>query len=675
MPKIRKKTSNRVKLKDRVSIAKKVKETRRKRSKAAKKNVQWKSKTPKDPGIPNDFPYKDEILAEVAEERRRAAEEKERKKAEKRASRMGVQVEDLNDDVEMEDDTPIGKNKLDVGADAIAGLAARTMKGKLQSREREAELSEEDEEESDSDEEAPLLINRELSNFQSVLDASDVLLEVLDARDPLETRSTFLEDYAKEKGMKVMFVLNKIDTCPREAISSWLSHLRSEQVAAFPFKASSSFIPGAENGKGKSKTPANDSLGAESILACVGEWAKAKEGETPLTIAVAGITNVGKSALINSLAKRSALDVYTQATASRGPTTTELPQEITLESANGKTIRLIDTPGISFEYDPEDAHADQSRGRDILLRSRGRIDKLKDPSPPLAHVVPRCNHEDLMLLYNLPAFSKGDQTAFLSGVARSQQLVKKKGALDLANAARNVLRDWSTGKLARYAVPPTAAPATKESEQEWLRNLYADDEPILSSLTPRKELRKSGGLVRLSTGSVDSRRIDLSETWAALEESDSEDEGEEFGGVGMDFDGDGSEEDEDELEDDEDLEEDSDLEELGEEEEEEEAPPVVSKGKRKAQPQAVARPIKKVAFAATTTKASGKTQPSAAAAFAPPSALKKSMKQIPATSVTKPKPSTKAEAPKKVANKAASKLKDVHKAQDQNAYDFGKFFK
>jgi GNL3L/Grn1 putative GTPase len=26
---------------------------------------------PKDPGIPNEFPYKDQILAEVAEERRR----------------------------------------------------------------------------------------------------------------------------------------------------------------------------------------------------------------------------------------------------------------------------------------------------------------------------------------------------------------------------------------------------------------------------------------------------------------------------------------------------------------------------------------------------------------------------------------------------------------------------
>ena len=121
---------------------------------------------------------------------------------------MGVTVEELSEDVEMEDDTPTGKNKLDVGADAIAGLAARALKGQPQPREIEEGMIDEDEE--DSDEEAPLLINRDLPNFQSVLDASDVVLQVLDARDPLETRSQFLEEYAKEKGKKVLFVLNKI---------------------------------------------------------------------------------------------------------------------------------------------------------------------------------------------------------------------------------------------------------------------------------------------------------------------------------------------------------------------------------------------------------------------------------------------------------------------------------
>lgn len=48
-------------------------EGRKKNRKLAKKNVQWKSRVPKDPGIPGNMPFKDQILAEVAEERRRVS--------------------------------------------------------------------------------------------------------------------------------------------------------------------------------------------------------------------------------------------------------------------------------------------------------------------------------------------------------------------------------------------------------------------------------------------------------------------------------------------------------------------------------------------------------------------------------------------------------------------------
>jgi nuclear GTP-binding protein len=43
----------------------------------------------------------------------------------------------------------------------------------------------------------------------------------------------------------------------------------------------------------------------------------------------------------------------------------------------------------------------------------------------VAHIVSRADTEDLMLFYNLPAFTKGDTNAFLSGVARSNGMVKK----------------------------------------------------------------------------------------------------------------------------------------------------------------------------------------------------------------------------------------------------------
>ena len=44
----------------------------------------------KDPGIPANFPYKDQILAEIAEQRRQAAEAKEKRKEEKQAAKLAA---------------------------------------------------------------------------------------------------------------------------------------------------------------------------------------------------------------------------------------------------------------------------------------------------------------------------------------------------------------------------------------------------------------------------------------------------------------------------------------------------------------------------------------------------------------------------------------------------------
>ncbi len=61
---------------------------------------------------------------------------------------------------------------------------------------------------SDDEEEPPILMNHDLPTLGAVLETSDVLLEVLDARDPLPFRSTYLEKVME--GKKVLLVLNKI---------------------------------------------------------------------------------------------------------------------------------------------------------------------------------------------------------------------------------------------------------------------------------------------------------------------------------------------------------------------------------------------------------------------------------------------------------------------------------
>ena len=70
----------------------------------------------------------------------------------------------------------------------------------------EAGEAEVDEEEED----VPVLINPELPNLKTVLDAADAVVEVLDARDPAAARSTHLEELVRGGGKKLLLVLTKV---------------------------------------------------------------------------------------------------------------------------------------------------------------------------------------------------------------------------------------------------------------------------------------------------------------------------------------------------------------------------------------------------------------------------------------------------------------------------------
>lgn len=69
-------------LKKKYKIIRKVKEHHRKKAKDAKKiGSKHKNKAEKDPGIPNDWPFKEQELKALEARRARALEELEQKKA------------------------------------------------------------------------------------------------------------------------------------------------------------------------------------------------------------------------------------------------------------------------------------------------------------------------------------------------------------------------------------------------------------------------------------------------------------------------------------------------------------------------------------------------------------------------------------------------------------------
>ncbi|KAH9007137.1 GNL3L/Grn1 putative GTPase-domain-containing protein [Lactarius hatsudake] len=509
MPRIRKRTSRRGTTARRAKIQGKVAESRKKAKKAAKKDVTWKSKKLKDPGIPNNFPYKDQILAEIAEERRQALEAKARRKEEKKALRAQQKNAALGADGEHGSDDDENAENNEGGFDGVATFDGRAKPPPSKSKKSAGAAS------TTEDGVPPLLMNPD---------------------DPLAHRSRALEaQVSLKEGRRLLLVLNKIDGCPRESTVAWAAHLRAEHPTLL-FRAASAFLPPPA----EKEPSSDDAWGSDALNTLLGRWAHEKAGDGPLRVAVVGLTNVRP---LFTLQPRSMFTLPSSST-HNSPTTTPHALEVTLE-LDGKPVVFIDTPGLAWQPSEDASPEDRVRHRaqDVLLRNKGRIDHLKDPIPAVSYIVSRAETEDLMVHYCLPAFAKGDADAFLMGVARANALVKKGGDPDLVSAARLVLRDWSTGKLPRYAVPPPPIARQADGDPS-LATIYAADDALLERLVPRKELHRSRDVVRLSTGQVDERALALEAPWfGSSAESDEDGEME-----ASDSDEDGSDDDPDAIE-------------------------------------------------------------------------------------------------------------------------------
>ncbi|CDH55771.1 predicted protein [Lichtheimia corymbifera JMRC:FSU:9682] len=79
--------SKRIKLARRYSIKRKIDNHNRKVRREARKNPKAANKPKKDPGIPNSFPFKEELLNQIELERQQKEEERLRNKAANQAEK------------------------------------------------------------------------------------------------------------------------------------------------------------------------------------------------------------------------------------------------------------------------------------------------------------------------------------------------------------------------------------------------------------------------------------------------------------------------------------------------------------------------------------------------------------------------------------------------------------
>ncbi|WCJ38107.1 Guanine nucleotide-binding protein-like NSN1 [Euphorbia peplus] len=409
----KKSKSKRISLKQKHKVIRKVKEHHKKKAKEAKKlGFTKKPKAEKDPGIPNDWPFKEQELKALEARRARAIEELEQKKV---ARKERAQKRKLGLPV---DDVPSAKAQ-NVEEKENGGTARnRVLKTDNSDRAFYKELV-------------------------KVIEESDVILEVLDARDPIGTRCVDMEKIVTKAGhhKHLVLLLNKIDLVPRESVEKWLKYLR-EELPAVAFKCStqeqrSNLGWKSSSKKAKTTNPqTSDCLGADTLIKLLKNYSRSHDIKKSITVGVIGLPNVGKSSLINSL-KRSHV-----ANVGATPGLTRSMQEVQLD----KNIKLLDCPGVVMLKSVEN---DAS----IALRNCKRIEKLEDPVGPVKEILKLCPDRLLVTLYKIPAFETVDD--FLQKVATVRGKLKKGGAVDVEATARIVLHDWNEGKIPYYTMPPT----------------------------------------------------------------------------------------------------------------------------------------------------------------------------------------------------------------------------
>ncbi|VDL62735.1 unnamed protein product [Hymenolepis diminuta] len=316
-----------------------------------------------------------------------------------------------------------------------------------------------------------------------VLDSSDVVLYILDARDPMGTRSKYIEQYMKkEKPNKhFIFIINKVDLVPVWITKRW-KKLLSKDYPTLVFYAN-----------------LTKPLGKTALMGLLRQLAglHAKDRQQ-ISVGIIGYPNVGKSSIINALRSKKVCNVAPIAGE------TKVWQYVTLL----KSIYLIDCPGVVYPEGDTEA--------DMVMKGVVRVEYLSQPDIYIPEVLARVKPEFLQQRYGLPDFdpschplsgesisgekksinesgkpiSKYSETSkwpvdpnlFLELVAKKTGKLLKGGEPDIETTAKRVLNDFQRGKLPYFVKPPAVedqegegdSAGPSEKAEESLEQGFAD---------------------------------------------------------------------------------------------------------------------------------------------------------------------------------------------------------
>ena len=296
-----------------------------------------------------------------------------------------------------------------------------------------------------------------------VIDSSDVVCQILDARDPLGTRCYHVEEHLKKNcpNKHIVIILNKCDLIPTWAAKKWIRYL-SKEFPTLAYKAS-----------------ITNPFGKGSFLQLIRQFDNFHKDKQSVSVGFVGYPNVGKSSVINSLKRQKVCK------AAPIPGETKVWQYITLT----KRIYLIDCPGVVYGSENDTA-------MDTVLKGVVRSERLDDPASYIYGILDKVKKTDMAKLYGVSEWE--DDEDFLGQLAKKGGKLLKGGEPDLQTVAKMIIFDWQRGEIPFFSLPPRVEGEEEEkvNEKETLAAGIDELEKINEQTVQVNEEKTQGNLVK-----------------------------------------------------------------------------------------------------------------------------------------------------------------------------------
>jgi len=274
--------------------------------------------------------------------------------------------------------------------------------------------------------------NRIWGEFFKVIDCSDVILHVIDARNVPGTRCRMIEDHISNnaKHKHLVFVLNKIDLVPNWVAKRWVGEL-AQVRPSIAFHASNTDKKNISVGFGKG-----------ALINLLRQFGQLMNDKKQISVGVVGYPNVGKSSVINALIKKKSCKVAPI------PGETKIWQYIKLF----KNVFLVDCPGVVVNT-AGDTEVDS------VLKGVVRAERLENPEDFTKDILRVVKHAYIATQYNLEIPTETKKTwnspeDLLHLIALKLGYLMKGAEPNIRLAAVRIINDFQRGKLPHYVSPP-----------------------------------------------------------------------------------------------------------------------------------------------------------------------------------------------------------------------------